>query len=307
MRKCAVFCSQGIGDGLLFCLLSHNLQQIGFQVDTYHNLLPELQEFLPGFSLKKNVSDEEFYSLCSSYEKVFINLDSQNDKRARWAKEKFPHSVYLLKPTTCKGKNIYREGFLDPKKTVAENLFSFCRDILFLPKVEKNCGMVAPSSLSYRKYKKRIAIHPTSRDLSRNWPVQKFYQLKIALETKGYEVVFIVSPKEAQVWKAPYFASLHETASFLYESGYFIGNDSGIGHLASSLQIPTLTIFSSRRKEPFWRPDWTIGKTIKPSFWIPNIKGFRLQEKLGSSCISVKEVCRGFSQLQALTQEGFLL
>ena len=40
----------------------------------------------------------------------------------------------------------------------------------------------------------------------------------------------------------PIFSSLEELTSFLYESAFFIGNDSGPGHVASALNIPTLTI-----------------------------------------------------------------
>jgi hypothetical protein len=298
MNKCAVFCSQGIGDGLIFCQLSYNLQKNGYQVDTYHNSLIELQEFFPHFSLKKNIREEDFYALFSSYDTLFFNLDSQNEKIARWAKEKAPSRVFLLKPTTCKGKNIYREGFLDINKTVAENLVDFCQNILHLKDVEKTNGMEAPEGFQHRKYKKRIAIHPTSRDPSRNWPEKKFHRLKAFLEKKGYEVVFVVAPFESEKWQAPFFPTLKETALFLYESGFFIGNDSGIGHLASSLHIPTVTIFSSRRKDPFWRPDWTNSESVKPSLWLPNIKGFRLRDKIGSSWIQVSEVARALTRLE---------
>ncbi|PZQ39214.1 MAG: hypothetical protein DI559_09145 [Ectopseudomonas oleovorans] len=33
----------------------------------------------------------------------------------------------------------------------------------------------------------------------------------------------------------PHFSNVRELAAYLYESGYIIGSDSGVGHLAAAL------------------------------------------------------------------------
>ncbi|VVB80393.1 Glycosyltransferase family 9 (heptosyltransferase) [uncultured archaeon] len=305
MGKCAVFCSQGLGDGLLFLLLSENLQRNGYEVDTYHPSLAQLQEFFPNQALHGMHSLDGIVSLISSndnYERVFFNLDSWNAEAAFKAKETHPDRVFLLKPTTCKGKNIYRTGFLEPKKTLLENLCLFCKEELHLSHVVKENGMQAPAHLEYRKNKQRIAIHPTSRDPMKNWPKERFLHLKRRLEKEGFEPFFVMSLEEKKAWgsDATPFASLVDVASFIYESSYFIGNDSGLGHLASSLHITTLTLFSTWRKEMFWRPDFFIGLTVKPPFWLPNWKGLGLQEEKGKEFIFERAVLKQFYRLKEM-------
>ena len=75
-----------------------------------------------------------------------------------------------------------------------------------------------------------------------------------------------------------------------------LGNDSGIGHLASSLKIPTLTIFATKRKEILWKPNYITGITVS-SWPLINIKGLRLREKFWKKTISVKKVIHNFNKL----------
>ena len=99
------------------------------------------------------------------------------------------------------------------------------------------------------------------------------------LKKKGLNVSYIFSNSEKKkyLWmrelgmELPDFEKLSDIASYIYESKYMIGNDSGIGHLASSLKIPTFTIFSSNRKKLFWHPDFYFADGITPWDIIPNI------------------------------------
>ena len=93
----------------------------------------------------------------------------------------------------------------------------------------------------------------------------------------------------------PKFASLSEIASWLYESAYFIGNNSGIGHLASCLGVPTLSITARYGDARLWRPSWGQNEIIYLPPWIISRK---LKEKLWQKLISVKMVLKKFQQLQ---------
>jgi ADP-heptose:LPS heptosyltransferase len=75
-----------------------------------------------------------------------------------------------------------------------------------------------------------------------------------------------------------------------------IGNDSGIGHLASNLKIPTLTIFASRRKKTLWRCDFFQNDIIYPLPLI-NIKGFRIRDKYWYKTIFVFNILKKFNKL----------
>lgn len=117
---------------------------------------------------------------------------------------------------------------------------------------------------------------------------------------QGYTCVFILTPEEKKDWpeaNAPDFSTLIELAEFIAESGWMIGNDSGIGHLASCLGIPTLTICRSHMGANFWKPSWAYGKIIVPPSWIPNVKGLRLRDKKWQAFISVETVYTRFFDL----------
>ncbi len=88
------------------------------------------------------------------------------------------------------------------------------------------------------------------------------------LKQEGYDPVFTVSPSEAPEWgSSPLFPTLGDLASFLYESGAFLGNDSGTAHLASLLEIPHLIIAGNGLQMPLWRTGWLPGHTIAPPPW----------------------------------------
>jgi ADP-heptose:LPS heptosyltransferase len=107
------------------------------------------------------------------------------------------------------------------------------------------------------------------------WPRHKFAEVAKRLEREGYEPVFIVSPQERPEWGGPLLSSLEDLASFIYESGAFLGNDSGPGHLASLLKIPHLIIAGNGLQMPLWKPGWYPGTCVKPPPWLMRFKSLR--------------------------------
>jgi hypothetical protein len=132
----------------------------------------------------------------------------------------------------------------------------------------------------------------------------------LALRKKGFEPVWIIGPQEIGEWKQmkgdfemPEFSTLDVLARYIYESGYFVGNDSGLGHLASFLEIPTLTITRRRAHAKLWAPGYTTGVIVTPNPWIPNISGFRLRDRHWQKFISTRKVLRAFDRLLGLRAE----
>jgi ADP-heptose:LPS heptosyltransferase len=95
----------------------------------------------------------------------------------------------------------------------------------------------------------------------------------------------------------PFFPSLNLLAHFIYESGYLIGNDSGLGHLASALGIPTLTLCRRKAWANMWAPSFSKGVVVTPQSWIPNIRGLRLRDRYWKKFISVSMAERAFEKL----------
>ncbi|MCI5138069.1 MAG: lipopolysaccharide heptosyltransferase family protein, partial [Candidatus Electrothrix sp. AR1] len=85
---------------------------------------------------------------------------------------------------------------------------------------------------------------------------------------------------------------------FLYESGFFIGNDSGGGHLASCLDIPVLSIHGRKGKSRVWRPGWGQVEVVTP---LINVIGGSLRQHFWKYFLSVSAVERGFERL---TKQG---
>ncbi|MBI5583863.1 MAG: glycosyltransferase family 9 protein [Deltaproteobacteria bacterium] len=100
------------------------------------------------------------------------------------------------------------------------------------------------------------AIHPGSGGLQKNWPIENFLTLAEKLRQEQAAVpFFILGPVEREVRPeiraligGQGFPILEETslallAGVLSWSDGYLGNDSGVTHLASCLNLPTLALF----------------------------------------------------------------
>ncbi len=85
----------------------------------------------------------------------------------------------------------------------------------------------------------RIVIHPFSGSARKNWPLPHFRQLAHMLRLP---VDWIAGPEE-ECEGARRFESLYGLAQWLAGARLYIGNDSGITHLAAALGVPTLVLF----------------------------------------------------------------
>ena len=181
---------------------------------------------------------------------------------------------------------------------MADNIARAIAQLLKKQTGSKDNGITVPHGLIHRYYGQRVVIHPTSSLQSKNWHRSSFLKLAHSLEKKGFEPVFVAGPQERGEWKdSPPFASLSDLARFLYESGYVIGNDSLIGHLASNLGVPTLIIADNAERMRLWKPGWFPGKVVTPPSWVPNGKLLRLREKYWQHFVTQHKVLSVFDQL----------
>lgn len=82
-------------------------------------------------------------------------------------------------------------------------------------------------------------IHPFSGSPSKNWPIERFRQLA---ECLPFPVCWCAGPEE-DLADAVRFADLFELAGWLAAARIYIGNDSGITHLAAAVGDPVVAIF----------------------------------------------------------------
>nr|HID59715.1 hypothetical protein [Desulfobacterales bacterium] len=120
--------------------------------------------------------------------------------------------------------------------------------------------------------KKRIVIHPGSGSRRKWWALRNFLELSLLIrKIHSYEPIFILGPAEiglrkdiedhANVGPSSLYCNPESRLliSILKEASIFLGNDSGVTHLAASLGIPTLAIFGP--SDPIrWKP---VGPHVK--------------------------------------------
>jgi heptosyltransferase-3 len=309
--KAAIFLHNGLGDGVNGLVLSNNLQLNGWRVDTYQNMMGALQSWVPHLPILPYPPLSELSKILSSYDLFFIVHNDTDEfvlKLIEEGKRRFPDRlkvIYLYPSKHIVDEPYYADCLVDPTRPIAENFTLFCEKILHLPKITQSNGFIPPAHLVHRKFKKRVVIHPTSARITRNWPQEKFVKLALHLKEEGYEIHFVPGEKEKEAWffvldlgfHLPIFPHLDALAGFIYESRYLIGNDSGLGHLASSLGIPVLTFCRKRSWANMWAPSFQKGVVVTPSSLIPNISGFRLRDRHWKKFISVAMARRGFERL----------
>ena len=111
-----------------------------------------------------------------------------------------------------------------------------------------------------------VAIHPGSGNLSKNWPLERFKELAVELQRKGERVVWITGPAEEdvsldprdEVWRDLPLAIL---CANLSRSRLYVGNDSGITHLAAAAGAPTLALFCASDPR-IWTPRGGLVRTL---------------------------------------------
>lgn len=311
-RKAAIFCHLGLGDGIISLVISNNFHQNGWEVDTFHPLVGELQNWFPHLPVKPYPSKEAILEILSVYDRIIVfhnhTYEFVQDLIEK-GKKMCPEKVRVIYPYPSRNlpkELYYKDSYINPEISIVENLQNFCAKSLYLSNVTKGNGFMPPMELIHRKNALRVCIHPKSSRGGKNWPKNKYVKLALHLRKGGFTPVFILHKDEEKDWKlelekygffVPQFSSLDALGRFIYESRYFIGNDSGIGHLASSLGIFTITICRRKMVAKFWRPGWAPGKIVCPSQFIPNIKGFRMRDIYWKKCISVKKVLRSFEVL----------
>jgi heptosyltransferase-2/heptosyltransferase-3 len=107
-------------------------------------------------------------------------------------------------------------------------------------------------------------IHPAAAFATKQWAADKFARVAEELAGQGLGVVAITAPDETQIidelkrsTAAPVVAfadlSLPEITALLARAHLFVGNDSGIAHIAAAVETPAVVIFGSSNIA-HWRP-----------------------------------------------------
>ena len=143
------------------------------------------------------------------------------------------------------------KGDRTPKSVVDAHLAALARlgisHIGALPKVFPTSKGLSFAHDFIGHIKKPIAaIHPGAKHSLKNWGNERFLRLSEILAEQGFSVI-IISDELPLAYPLPVQftgqLSLEELVGILAHSDLFIGNDSGPVHIASALEVPSLSIF----------------------------------------------------------------
>jgi ADP-heptose:LPS heptosyltransferase len=131
-----------------------------------------------------------------------------------------------------------------------------------------------------------IAIHPSSGSRRKNWPEARFEALAGILRADGVDWVWIEGEADRAVVQALAVRApapvvrleLHPLASLLAKSRGFVGNDSGVTHLAAAVGAPTVALFGPT-DDRTWAPRGVVTVLdfgISPeALWAKALEAFR--------------------------------
>ena len=309
-RKALIITSKGLGDGLMMMVASDRLKRHGYKVITMNDHLGGLSDWFPGHLFEKELPLKAY----AEYVKYFDLVILQNDNT-----EKSKTIIQLHRKGIIRSLSIFYSSYeekkhppltswdivFDPSRPMVENIAKAIAILLRAKEISRNNGIVSPSHLHFRRFERRVIIHPTASTIDRMWPIDSFLLLASKLKKLDFDPIFCLSIQEKQKFGSliqreffsPTIENLGDLASLIFESGYVIGNESGIVHLGSNLQIPTLVIASQERRIRLWRPGWRLGGVITPPSWIPNWKFLRMREKYWRKWITPGAVKSKFDQL----------
>lgn len=291
-QKIAFLISDKLGDSLLLLPLARNLVRNGYQLTLFGRHVHALAPWLPGLEIRP-IPPEGVAGL-TTFNRVFqMDIDQ-------------PLAIdpqYPLRPLDSLTVWLHQQPA--QSRLFLEESRAFAKAVYGIEDWSDSCSLLPHHPERSRQNRRRVVIHPTAGTPERYWSATRFIELARRLTRDGYDVAFVVEERDAQIWHAAtqeqpctvnYFESLQALGNFIHESGYFIGNDSGIGHLASALGVPTVTISHRPRNMKRWRPQWAPG-IIVPHIWLP-LRTWR--RKYWRFAVTVGAVERSLRRLQKM-------
>lgn len=123
-----------------------------------------------------------------------------------------------------------------------------------------------------------VCVHPGARDPRRRWSPDAFAEVADMLAAMGFAIILTGSEFEADILHSVASKmtnicynlvddfgqiSIGELAAIMNHSAALLSNDTGVSHVASALEIPSVVLFSSYSRPERWAPlDDTIHKVL---------------------------------------------
>ncbi len=275
-----------LGDATIFLRLAQAFSESHFNVEIFSDLLLSSKNLFDWISIKETNSDpSQILAYCELlivdiHSPFFITnkkLLENNPKVLLTTAKDFTIRKNALKDCSLRflGKDLkIAHGPICEDSKSGKSMIE-CVDNFVFTKFGLNPPCQTPKvSIKIKlsnDLKKHVAIFPTTPNPKKNYSTSGFKKLAYLLQKKEWKVTIVCTPDEKSLLAAQYppfevksFPSIKELIEFLASTNLVISNDSGGGHLASMLGIPTITI--TRKSENFlWRPGYANNIVISPN------------------------------------------
>ncbi|HEX3557779.1 MAG TPA: glycosyltransferase family 9 protein [Pyrinomonadaceae bacterium] len=154
-------------------------------------------------------------------------------------------------------------------------------------------------------------IHPAAAFETKTWAAENFARIVEHLAARGIPAVAVAAPDESRVIedvraraRAPLVSftdlSLPELTALAARSALFVGNDSGVAHIAAAVRVPQVVVFGSSNVA-HWRP-WSpvVAEVVREEMPCAPCPGYTCAEFDAPECIrrvSVERVTAAVSRV----------
>lgn len=280
--------SPRLGDSLLSMVVVHNLLRGGYRVTVFSRHIDALRQWFPHVAIESALTAANAVERLNEFDVVL---------HAYHADKVLPSNAFHSRVIVMDDWPVYRQvkNMVDIQTELCEQRFGVNRAV-------RANGLLIPDSVKVRCYPNRVIIHPIASDAQKSWLPMRFVKLALWLKQRGFEPEFLLPPEAQARWHwlehhgfTPHaYDNLGDVASRIAESGWVIGNDSGIGHLASNLGIPTVSLAMRRRIAQRWRPGWAPSRAVIAP---PLLPSRFLKERFWKYLLSTSRVMSAFDAL----------
>ncbi len=184
-------------------------------------------------------------SFFSQFNRVFCFSAGNGEEIARIVRESGARSCRVLDPRPPRNWD----------RHITEYFLTIIDSVIPFPAIPP----ALPAAPAHQSGKELLAIHPGSGGVPKTWPLERF--MAVAERWHG-ETLFLLGPAEMERgymdriperFRVEANPSLVEAAALIRGASRYLGNDSGVSHLAAMCGTPSVVLFGPTAPK-VWRP-----------------------------------------------------
>lgn len=270
-----------LGDITICLRLAQTFHQAGYKVNFYTDMMADAQTIFDWVTIcssesVKNVDLSDEYLLMdvlSPISEQILSKVIESKNCVLFTAKSFPKEIKKLRLAHFQGELLPDRALcLNDKqgKSMVEWADDFTEKVFGLKASQTLPEVRLPAQTETAQDK--VIIFPTTPNPKKNYWLGGFAKIASKLMKNGKEPQIVVVPAEQESVRKSFselevhsFSSIADLMVFMADARVVISNDSGGGHLAAMLGIPTITI--TRKSENFvWRPGYGKAYVVTPLF-----------------------------------------